>query len=104
MTSEAWKVEALKIVLPTETVRVLCAGGARRGGAAATFAQRAADAARVLVWAAPDARGGSRPLGAFSIRYGPDEAVLTEVSWPPTVPPADLWLAIEELAGQPIPH
>lgn len=107
MSSEAWKVRALDVVLPLETVQAMCARGSRHGGAVATFARRGNDAARLVVWAPPDARGGARPLGAFSVRYaapGVDEATLHEVSWPPTAPPADLWQAIEELAGRPIPH
>ena len=85
----------------------MCTRGVRRGGATATFAQRDDHGARVLVWAAPDARGGARPLGAFTVRYaapGADEATLVEVSWPPNTPPTELWLAIEELAGRPIPR
>jgi hypothetical protein len=107
VTTEVWKVQPLDVVLPVETVHAMCARGTRRGGAVATFAQRGDGAARMLVWGAPDARGGSRPLGAFSVRYaasGAEGATLHEVSWPAAVPPADLWLAIEELAGQPIPH
>jgi hypothetical protein len=107
VSEAAWKVQALSVVLPMETVQTMCARGARRGGAVATFAQRGDAAARMLVWGAPDARGGSRPLGAFSVRYaapGTDDATLSEVSWPAAVAPADLWLAIEELAGRPIPH
>jgi hypothetical protein len=104
VTSEVWEVRPLAVVLPTATVQAMCARGARRGGAVATFARRGDDAARMVVWGAPDARGGMRPLGAFSVRYGAGEATLHEVSWPPAVAPGDLWLAIEELAGQPIPH
>jgi hypothetical protein len=104
VTSEVWKVQPLAVVLPMATVQAMCARGARRGGAVATFARRGDDAAHMLVWGAPDARGGMRPLGAFSVRYGGDEATLHEVSWPPAVAQDDLWLAIEELAGQPIPH
>ncbi|HEV8633310.1 MAG TPA: hypothetical protein VG370_03585 [Chloroflexota bacterium] len=105
--AESWKAQALAIVLPMETVHAMCARGARRGGAVATFVQRGDEAARVLVWAAPDARGGSHPLGAFSVRYRSpraEEATLHEVSWPPAGQPTDLWLAIEELAGRSIPH
>ena len=95
----------MDVALPMATIRAMCARGARRGGATATFAERGETAARVLVWAAPDARGGVRPIGAFTVRYtapGAHEATLVEVSWPPTAPPTELWLAIEELAGRPI--
>ena len=98
MTTEVWKVQPLEVRLPMETVQAMCARGARHGGAVATFAQRGDDAARMLVWAAPDARGGARPIGAFSVRYAApsaDEATLHEVSLPPTSPAADLWSAIE---------
>ena len=105
--TEAWTIQALAVALPMATVHAMCARGARRGGATATFVQRGDQSARVLVWSAPDARGGARPLGAFSVSYavpGADEATLREVSWPPDAPPTDLWSAIEELAGRPIPH
>jgi hypothetical protein len=61
-------------------------------------------AARIVVWAAPGA-GGAQPIGTVTVRWGaPDagEATLAEVSWPPTLGEADLWRAIEEMAGHPI--
>jgi hypothetical protein len=103
----AWELQALAVALPMATVHAMCARGGWRGGASATFVQRGEQAARVLVWSAPDAPGGARPLGAFSVRYaapGAAEATLAEVSWPPTVSPTELWSAIEELAGRPIPR
>jgi hypothetical protein len=105
--AEAWRARSLAVVLPMATVHAMCARGARRGGAVATFVQRGEHAARVLVWTAPDGGGGAHPVGAFTVRYrapGADEATLEEVSWPPQEAPADLWRAIEELAGGPIPH
>jgi hypothetical protein len=46
-----------------------------------------------------------QPIGTFGIQWcapGAGGATLTELSWPPTRQEADLWRAIEELAGKPI--
>ena len=101
---ESWTSRVLAIELPAATAQSMCARGARRGGAAATFARRDTLAARLVVWA-PGAGGGAQPIGTFGIQWrvpGPGRATLTELSWPPTRQEADLWRAIEELAGKPI--
>jgi hypothetical protein len=105
--STAWTIQVIDVVLPTATIHAMCSRSTRRGGATATFIQRGDRGARVLVWASPDERGGSRPLGAFSVRYdkpSSNEATLHEVSWPPAAPPTELWLAVEQPTGRPIPR
>jgi hypothetical protein len=101
---ESWTSRALAIELPAATAQSMCARGARRGGAAATFARRDALAARLVVWA-PGAGGGAQPIGMFGMQWrapGAGVATLIELVWPPTRHEADLWRAIEELAGKPI--
>jgi len=84
----------------------MCAPGARRSGVVATFARRDGLASRLIVWA-PGAAGGRHPIGTVGIRWrapGAVEATLGELSWPPTREATELWRAIEELAGHPIPR
>jgi hypothetical protein len=103
---ESWTSRALAIALPAALAEKMCARGARRGGVAATFARRGATAARLVVWA-PGAGGGAQPIGTVGIQWrapGAGEATLAELSWPPTREEADLWRAIEELVGKPIPR
>jgi hypothetical protein len=105
--AEVWESHALAVVVPMASARRLCARGARRGSVAATFARRDERAAWIVVWAAPGAAGGAQPIGTVAVRWGaPDagEATLAELSWPPTLGEAELWRAIEELAGHPIPR
>jgi hypothetical protein len=100
----SWSSRVLAIELPAATAQHMCARGARRGGAAATFARRDALAAQLVVWA-PGADGSAQPIGTFGIQWRAprdSKATLTELSWPPTRREADLWEAIEELAGRPI--
>jgi hypothetical protein len=85
----------------------MCARGARRGGVAATFARRDERADRIVVWAGWGGAGGGQPIGTVAVHWGAPgagEATLAELSWPPTLREADLWRAIEELAGHPIPR
>jgi hypothetical protein len=104
MVDSSWTSRALAIDVPAATAQSMCARGARRGGATATFARRDALAARLVVWA-PGAGGGAQPIGTFGIQWrarGAGQATLTDLSWPPTRQEADVWRAIEELAGEPI--
>src|SRR5579884_143136 len=103
-----WQSEALTIPLPMSTVRKMCAPGPRRTGVEATVARRDEQAARMVVWSPGAGAGaGIRPIGTFAVQWAASdagEAVLGELSWPPTSREADLWQAIEELARQPIPR
>ncbi len=102
-----WQSQAMTIALPMSTVRRLCARGPRRTGVAATFAHRDDRSARLVVWSPGTTATGTRPIGTFVVQWAAldaNEAVLGELSWPPTSLQADLWQAIEELAGQPIPR
>jgi hypothetical protein len=104
--AESWPSETLAIVLPMAAARRMCAPGARPSGVVATFARRDVLTARLVVWA-PGAAGGVQPIGTVGIQWrapGAAEATLGEVSWPPTLEATELWQAIEELAGQPIPR
>lgn len=102
----SWQSQALTIVLPMPTVRKMCARGRRRTGVAATFARRGEQSARMVVWSQGTA-AALTPIGTFAVQWrasDASEAVLGEVSWPPTSGEAELWQAIEDLAGQPIPR
>jgi hypothetical protein len=101
---DVWTSRVVAIPLTAAAARKLCARGLRRGGATATFARRAAFAARLVVWA-PGAGGDTRPIGTVGIQWraaGAGDAVLAELSWPATGKEDDLWHAVEELAGAPI--
>ena len=100
----SWQSQALTIVLPMDTVRKMCAHGARRSGVTATFARRDEQSARMVVWS-PGTTADPRPIGTFTVQWqatDASEGVLGEVSWPPTSREDDLWRAIEGLAGQSI--
>jgi len=103
---DAWGSRAVAIALAAATAQRLCARGARRGGATTTVARDEARRTRLVVWA-PGAGGGCRPIGTVGITWGATRAggaVLADLSWPPTGGEADLWRAVEELAGAPIPR
>jgi hypothetical protein len=103
----SWASHPTTIVLPLEAARRLCASGARRGGVVATFAQRRAESASMIAWAAPGTPGGTRPIGTFVVKWGQpaaDRATLGELSWPSTHDGDGLWRAVEELAGSALPR
>jgi hypothetical protein len=100
---------------------IACAGGRRADGLGPPDvpARRAARrrrrhvrpagraGARIVVWGAAAAGGGARPIGTVAVLWrapGAGEATLAELSWPPTPGEAELWRAVEELAGHPIPR
>jgi hypothetical protein len=103
---ESWASDALALVLPMATAQRICARGARPSGVAATFARRDRRTARLVVWA-PGAGGDPQTVGTVAIRWrspAAGEATIGELSWSPTRQEADLWRALEELAGHPIPR
>jgi hypothetical protein len=104
--AQSWTSQSVAIVLPMATAERLCLPRPRRGGVVATFARRDRLAARLVVWA-PGVAGGAHPVGTIGIEWrtpGAGEATLSELSWPPTGQATDLWQAIEDLAGRPIPR
>jgi hypothetical protein len=104
--TDLWTDHALAVVVPMTAVEHMWATGRGRGGVVATFASRQRLEARLVVWA-PSADGSVQPIGILRIQWravGAAHATLTDLSWPPTVSGPQLWRAIEELAGQPIPR
>ena len=103
---DAWASRAVAITLTAATAQKLCARGARRAGATTTVARHEAQCTWLVVWA-PGAGGGCRPIGTVAINWcatRAGDAVLADLSWPPTSKEADLWQAVEELAGAPVPR
>lgn len=104
--AESWTSQTM-VVVPIGTAQRLCAPGVRRGGVAATLAQRGEQSTRMVAWAAPGAPGGTRPIGTFVVRWpqpAVGEAELGELCWLPSHDEDELWCAIEELAGHALPR